>query len=65
MREKMPDIAVTSDIIVAFPGETEADFEDTLTMLRRVRFGTLELGALRRGEWRELTQQEIEALQAL
>ncbi len=41
MREKMPDIAVTSDIIVAFPGETEADFEDTLTMLRRVRFDML------------------------
>ena len=38
MREKMPDIAVTSDIIVAFPGETEADFEETLSMLRRVRF---------------------------
>ena len=34
-------------------------------LLRRVRFGTLELGALRRGEWRELTRQEIEALQAL
>lgn len=41
MREKMPDIAVTSDIIVAFPGETDADFEDTLTMLRRVGFDML------------------------
>jgi len=38
MREKMPDIAVTSDIIVGFPGESEADFEDTLAMLRRARF---------------------------
>jgi tRNA-2-methylthio-N6-dimethylallyladenosine synthase len=38
MREKMPDLAVTSDIIVGFPGETDADFEDTLAMLRRVRF---------------------------
>lgn len=38
MREKMPDIAVTSDIIVAFPGESEADFEETLLMLRRARF---------------------------
>ena len=34
-------------------------------LLRRVRFGTLELGALRRGEWRELTSEEIRALQAL
>jgi tRNA-2-methylthio-N6-dimethylallyladenosine synthase len=41
MREKMPDIAVTSDIIVAFPGETDADFEDTLAMLRRVGFDML------------------------
>ena len=38
MREKMPDIAVTSDIIVGFPGESEADFEDTLSVLRRARF---------------------------
>ena len=38
MREKMPDIAVTSDIIVGFPGESDADFEDTLDMLSRARF---------------------------
>ena len=38
MRAKMPDIAVTSDIIVGFPGETEEDFEATLDMLRRVEF---------------------------
>jgi len=41
MREKMPDIAITSDIIVGFPGETEEDFEQTLDMLRRVRFDML------------------------
>lgn len=34
-------------------------------LLRRVRFGPLELGALRRGEWRELTAQEIAQLKAL
>ena len=34
-------------------------------LLRRVRFGPLELGALRRGEWRELTQEEISRLKAL
>ncbi len=38
MREKMPDIAVTSDIIVGFPSETECEFEETLEMLRRARF---------------------------
>ena len=41
MRERMPDIAVTSDIIVGFPGETDADFEDTLTMLERARFDAI------------------------
>lgn len=41
MRERMPDIAITSDIIVGFPGETEEDFEGTLEMLRRVRFDML------------------------
>ena len=41
MREKMPHIAVTSDIIVGFPGETEEDFEATLDMLRRVEFDML------------------------
>ena len=38
MREKMPDVVVTSDIIVGFPGESDADFEDTLSMLSRARF---------------------------
>ena len=37
MREKMPDITVTSDIIVGFPGETEEDFEGTLDAIRAAR----------------------------
>ena len=41
MREKMPDVTVTSDIIVGFLGETEEDFADTLRMLERVRFDML------------------------
>jgi tRNA-2-methylthio-N6-dimethylallyladenosine synthase len=41
MREKMPDVTITSDIIVGFPGETEEDFEATLEMLARVRFDML------------------------
>ena len=34
-------------------------------LLRRIRFGAVELGDLRRGEWRELTQEEIDALHRL
>jgi tRNA-2-methylthio-N6-dimethylallyladenosine synthase len=40
-REKMPDISFTSDIIVGFPGETEADFEQTLDLIRRVSYDSL------------------------
>ncbi len=38
MREQMPDVAISSDIIVGFPGESDEEFEETLTMLRTVGF---------------------------
>jgi tRNA-2-methylthio-N6-dimethylallyladenosine synthase len=38
IRAAIPDIAVSTDIIVGFPGETEEDFRDTLDMVRRARF---------------------------
>ena len=41
MRERMPDVVLTSDIIVGFPGETEEEFEDTLKALETVRFDML------------------------
>ena len=40
-RDKMPDITLSSDIIVGFPGETEEDFEQTLALVREVRFDLL------------------------
>lgn len=38
IRERMPDVTLSSDIIVGFPGETEEDFEKTLDALSRARF---------------------------
>ncbi len=38
LRETVPGIAITSDIIVGFPTETDEDFEDTMRMLETVRF---------------------------
>ena len=40
-REFMPDIVLTSDIIVGFPGESEADFEETIGLIENVRFDAL------------------------
>ena len=38
LRDAMPDIAVSSDIIVGFPGETEDDFEQTMSLIGEVGF---------------------------
>ena len=40
-RSVMPDLVLTSDIIVGFPGETEAEFEDTLSLIEQVRYDAL------------------------
>ncbi|MDD3613536.1 MAG: tRNA (N6-isopentenyl adenosine(37)-C2)-methylthiotransferase MiaB [Clostridia bacterium] len=38
VREAMPDIALTTDIIVGFPGESSQEFEDTLDIIKRLKF---------------------------
>ena len=40
IREARPDIALSGDFIVGFPGETDRDFEDTMDLVRRVRYAS-------------------------
>jgi tRNA-2-methylthio-N6-dimethylallyladenosine synthase len=40
-RELMPEIVITSDVIVGFPGETDEEFEDTLRLVEEARFDAM------------------------
>lgn len=41
LREKVPDVVLTSDFIVGFPGETEEQFQDTYALVERVRYNSI------------------------
>ena len=41
LREQVPDVVLTSDVIVGFPGETTPEFEETLALIQQVRFDAL------------------------
>ncbi len=38
VRELVPDVAISTDIIVGFPAESDKDFQDTIDVLERVKF---------------------------
>ena len=59
MKEKIPDIALSTDIIVGFPTETEEDFSDTLSMLEAVRYDAFFsfIYSIRRGTPAETMEQ--------
>ena len=40
-RKVMPNLVLTSDVIVGFPGETEEEFEDTISLIEQVRYDAL------------------------
>ena len=66
VRREIPDMAITTDIIVGFPGETEEDFEDTMDVVRQVRFeGAFTFIYSRRtgtpaAKWEQVPQQVIQ-----
>ena len=41
LRKRIPNIVLTSDVIVGFPGETQEEFEETLSLIQEVRFDAL------------------------
>ena len=41
LRQECPEVSISTDIIVAFPGESDEDFADTLDVLRQVRFNQI------------------------
>jgi tRNA-2-methylthio-N6-dimethylallyladenosine synthase len=41
LRQAVPDIALSTDLIVGFPGEREDDFQETLSLLRQVRYDSI------------------------
>ena len=45
VRALMPDAGITTDVIVGYPGETEADFEETLELLEDLRFDKVHTAA--------------------
>jgi tRNA-2-methylthio-N6-dimethylallyladenosine synthase len=45
LRQAIPDLALSTDIIVGFPGETEEQFQDTLSLVQEVRFSTVYVAA--------------------
>lgn len=68
LRAAVPGLALSTDIIVGFPGETEDDFDATLALMRAVRFDSAFMFKYSRrdhtkaGKWDETVSEEAKAL---
>ena len=51
IREQVPGISITTDIIVGFPGETEEDFEQTIDLVEKVGFDHAYISSIRKGRY--------------
>lgn len=77
IRSRMPDAAIATDVIVGCPGETEAEFQDTLDLLTRTQFDIIHVAAYspRPGTYayrnleddvpRELKKERLHAIEAI
>jgi tRNA-2-methylthio-N6-dimethylallyladenosine synthase len=45
IRERLPDVAISNDIIAGFPGETEGQFQETVSLLSDLRFDAVHIAA--------------------
>ncbi len=50
LRKVRPDISISSDFIIGFPGETEADFEDTMNLIHDIGFDNSFASSIARGQ---------------
>ena len=60
MKSKIPNLTLSTDIIVGFPGETDEEFEDTLDVVEKVKFEQVYMFIYSRSRLKELVESQIE-----
>lgn len=63
LRSRFPDMAITTDVIVGFPGETEKEFQETVDFIREVQFSALHVFpySIRRGTLAASMKHQVDA----